>query len=187
MAKSAQTAMVARIGSLTGRVGGAAGVTLTPADPAYRVSLRANPEDAASLSKSLGVALPLEPKGSARNSKGRLALWLGPDEWLIIDEASDPTADLVKSKAPHSAVDISHRNTAIIVSGKGARATLEAGCPQNLTDRAFPVGSATRTVMGKIETVIFRSGEEEYRLECWRSFSAYAFDFLTDAAKDCLA
>ena len=75
----------------------------------------------------------------------------------------------------------------ILVSGKGARATVQSGCPQNLSDKVFPVGSATRTVMGKIEVVILRTAENEFRVECWRSFSDYAFAMLSESAKDCLA
>lgn len=184
MAKSAQAV---RIEPLAGRVSGAAGVALMPAAPATRVSLRADPSGATALSKALGLELPLLPKTSARNDRGRLVAWLGPDEWLIIDEAGDPMADLAKAKVLLSAVDISHRNTAILVSGKGARGTLEAGCPQNLGAAVFPVGAASRTVMGKIEVVIIRTGETEFRVECWRSFSDYAFAFLSEAARDCLA
>lgn len=187
MAKSAQTATAARVEPLDGRTGGAAGAMVTPAKPAFRVSLRANAADAAALSKALGLQLPLEPKTSAKTAKGRLAFWLGPDEWLIIDEAADPMADLAKCKALHSAVDISHRNAALLVSGKGARATLEAGCPQDLGETVFPVGAVSRTILGKIEVVIYRGSETEYRVEFWRSFSAYAFGFLNEAAKDCLA
>jgi len=183
----AKTAHATRIEPLAERAGGAAGVALTPAAPANRISLRADPADAKALSKALGLDLPVMPKTSASNAQGRLAAWLGPDEWLIIDENGDPLADLAKVKALHSAVDISHRNTAILVTGKGARATLESGCPQNLGDTVFPVGSATRTVMGKIEVVIIRTGETEFRLECWRSFSDYAFGMLSEAAGDCLA
>jgi sarcosine oxidase subunit gamma len=127
------------------------------------------------------------PKTSVDNGKGRLAAWLGPDEWLIIDENADPLKDLAKVTTLHSAVDISHRNTAVLVSGKGAQATVQSGCPQNLGDKVFPVGAAARTVMGKIEVVIIRTGETEYRVECWRSFSDYAFTLLSEAARDCLA
>jgi sarcosine oxidase subunit gamma len=176
-----------RIEPLSGRVGGAAGVSLTPAGAAYRVSLRVDPAAAKTLSKKLGLELPMTPKTSVHNDKGRLAAWLGPDEWLIIDENADPLKDLEKTTTLHSAVDISHRNTAVLVSGNGARATVQSGCPQNLSDRVFPVGSATRTVMGKIEVVIIRTGEDDYRVECWRSFSDYAFTLLSEAARDCLA
>mgnify|MGYP005988866303 FL=1 len=176
-----------RIEPLSGRVGGAPGVTLTPAGAAYRVSLRVDPSEAKTLSRKLGLELPITPKTSVYNGKGRLAAWLGPDEWLLIDENADPLKDLEKVTTLLSAVDISHRNTAILVSGKGARATVQSGCPQNLSDKVFPVGAATRTVMGKIEVVIIRTGEAEYRVECWRSFSDYAFTLLSEAAGDCLA
>lgn len=183
----ANIAHATRIEPLAGRVRGTAGVALTPAAPASRVSLRGDPSDAKALSKALGLELPMMPKTSASNAKGRLAAWLGPDEWLIIDENGEPLRDLAKAKVLHSAADISHRNTAILVTGEGARATLEAGCPQNLSDSAFPIGAATRTVMGKIEVVIIRTGDTEFRVECWRSFSDYAFGVLSEAAKDCLA
>lgn len=183
----ADIAHATRTEPLAGRVAGAAGVTLTPAAPANRVSLRAGSTEAKSLSDVLGLELPLSPKTSASNGQGRIAAWLGPDEWLIIDETGDPLEELGKAEVLHSAVDISHRNAAVLVSGTGARATLESGCPQNLSDKAFPVGSATRTVMGKIEVVILRTGENDYRVECWRSFSDYTFALLSEAARDCLA
>jgi sarcosine oxidase subunit gamma len=51
------------------------------------------------LSKALGVKLPVKPKTSA-STGGRTALWLGPDEWLVIDEAGkDPLADCAGVKA----------------------------------------------------------------------------------------
>lgn len=171
---------------LSGRKVANPAVTLTPAEPAARMSLRARPEAIASLSKALGVTLPEAPKTSAMSkSGGRAALWLGPDEWLAIDtEGGDPTADCAKGKGLHSAVDISHRNTAILVEGKGAEATLSAGCPQDLSLGVFPVGACSRTILGKIEVVIWRTAETAFRLECWRSFSTYAFDFLEEAAAD---
>ena len=67
--------------------------------------LRAPAASIPALSKALGVPLPQKPKTSAlskgngifgpRSKAGtRAALWLGPDEWLIIDEAGrDPKAD----------------------------------------------------------------------------------------------
>ena len=183
----ADIAHATRIEPLAGRAGGAAGVTLMPAAPANRVSLRVDPADAKTLSKALGLELPMVPKTSVRNDKGRRAAWLGPDEWLIIDENGDPLTGLAKAKVLHSAVDVSHRNTAILATGEGARATLQSACPQNLSDKVFPVGSATRTVMGKIEVVIIRTADTEFRVECWRSFSDYAFGMLSEAAKDCLA
>ncbi|MBX3574697.1 MAG: sarcosine oxidase subunit gamma [Mesorhizobium sp.] len=171
---------------LAGRKVANSAVTLTPAEPAARLSLRARPDGIAALSKALGVKLPAAPKTSATSKSGaRVALWLGPDEWLVIDTGGgDPAADCAKATALHSAVDISHRNTAIMVEGKGAEATLSAGCPQDLSRAVFPVGACSRTILGKIEVVVWRTGETAFRVECWRSFSTYAFDFLEEAARD---
>ncbi|MGB6119389.1 MAG: sarcosine oxidase subunit gamma [Mesorhizobium sp.] len=172
--------------ALAGRAVANPAVTLTPANPAFRISLRAGEDALPALSKALGVKLPEAPKTSAQNRAGtRAALWLGPDEWLVIDlEGGDLIAACAGVRQLHSAVDVSHRNTAILVEGAGAGATLAAGCPQNLSLAAFPVGACSRTVLGKIEVVIWRTGAQAFRVECWRSFSTYAFDFLEEAAPD---
>lgn len=169
---------------LAGRHASSGLVSIIPAEPAFRTALRARPDALGILSKTLGVALPVKPKSSVTMGT-RTALWLGPDEWLVIDTgSSNPAADLAKVTVLHSAVDISQRNTAILVSGPGAEATINAGCPQDLSLAVFPVGAVSRTVLGKIEIVLWRTGEESFRVECWRSFSDYAFGFLSEAARD---
>ncbi|MET0748287.1 MAG: sarcosine oxidase subunit gamma [Rhizobium sp.] len=173
-----------RTSPLSGRHGGSAGVRLTPTAPASRISLRAPDESVAALSSVLGRTLPTSPKTSA-SSGSRVALWLGPDEWLVID---DGTVDLVAvaggSGLLHSAADVSHRNIGIIVSGPDAEACLSAGCPQDLSLAAFPVGACSRTLFGKVEIVLLRLDAETFRVECWRSFSEYVFGLLAEAAED---
>lgn len=195
MAKAAAKApaeAVTRTLVLEGREKKTSRVAIAPAGSARRISLRAPAESLASLSRALGVKLPEQPMGSAygksgdfTGKSGRAALWLGPDEWLVIDTAgNDPMADCAKVKALHSAADISHRHVAIDVSGAGAADVLNAGCPRDLSLAAFPVGAAARTVLGKIEIVLLRTAEDAFRVECWRSFSDYAFTFLAEAARD---
>ena len=159
-------------------------VTLEAAEPASRISLRANEEGAASFQESLGFDLPMEANHSA-NANGRFALWLGPDEWLVIDEIN-PSETMVP-KLPNrnfAAVDVSHRNTAINVSGPGAERTLNSGCPRDLSVDAFPVGACARTILGRAEIVLLRTGEESFRVECWRSFAPYVWAYLKDGARD---
>lgn len=159
-------------------------VSVMLAENATRISLRAREDAVPALSKVLGLTLPTRPKATASNG-ARSALWIGPDEWLIIDSADRSVlADLAKAKVLHSAVDISHRNVGILVSGKGADAVVNGGCPQDLSLKAFPVGAASRTVLGKIEIVLWRISENEFRVECWRSFSSYAYAFLQESARD---
>lgn len=178
---------VERRPALAGQSLSAAGVTLAVLPQAERISLRAPEASIAALSKALGVVLPQRPKTSAAKA-GRTALWLGPDEWLVIDESGkDPLADCASISVLHSAVGISHRNVAISVTGPAAAATINAGCPQDLSLDVFPVGAASRTILGKVEIVLLRTAADAFRVECWRSFSDYVFTFLSEAARDAAA
>jgi sarcosine oxidase subunit gamma len=162
-------------------------VTLSVLPPAERISLRAPEASIASVSRALGLTLPQKPKSSASKG-GRTALWLGPDEWLVIDEAGgDILGDCAKAKGLHSAVDVSHRNVAISVTGERAAATVNSGCPQDLSLEAFPVGACSRTVFGKSEIVLYRTAADAFRVECWRSFSDYVFTYLTEATRSAAA
>lgn len=187
MAKASKSVSSAdRNPALSGAEASAKGVRVAVLPPTQRVSLRARADAVAELSKALGLSLPTQPKTSAEKN-GRAALWLGPDEWLVIDEAGDPLADCAKAKGLHSAVDVSHRNIAIQVAGPNAEATLSSGCPQNLSLAVFPVGACSRTILGKVEIIVLRTDADAFRVECWRSFSDYVFAFLADAARDAAA
>jgi sarcosine oxidase subunit gamma len=173
---------------LSGFHGGSAKVRLEPAAPAERINLRVRAEDVAALSAALGVDLPLKPKTSA-SANGRTALWVGPDEWLVVAESGGEVGSTLveaaaRSGALHSATDVSHRNTAILVSGPGAAGAINVGCPQDLSLKAFPVGACSRTIFGKVEIVLLRTAEDAFRVEVWRSFSDYAFGLLAEGARD---
>jgi sarcosine oxidase subunit gamma len=175
-----------RRGVLDGLQGGSGVARLAPAAPASRISLRAPAGSVEALSASLGLSLPTRPKTSA-SANGRHALWIGPDEWLVIDEnATDLMALAGQSGALHAATDVSHRNTAIIVSGPKAADAINGGCPQDLSLAVFPVGAASRTVLGKAEIVLYRTAEDTFRVEVWRSFATFAFGMLDEAAKDAM-
>jgi sarcosine oxidase subunit gamma len=42
-------------------------------------------------------------------------------------------------------------------------------------------------VLGKVEIVLYRKSGAEFRVECWRSFADYVFNFLSEAARDVAA
>ncbi len=95
-------------------------------------------------------------------------------------------ADCAASGVVHSATDISHRNTAIIVSGPAAADTLNAACPLDLSLAAFRWGRDAH-VFGKIEIILYRVEEDTFRVECWRSFAEYAFGNARRRRGGCLA
>ncbi|MFC5386251.1 sarcosine oxidase subunit gamma [Aquamicrobium segne] len=184
----ARNLTVERRPALAGQDISVGGVKVLVLPPAGRVSLRV-PEDAiGSLSRAIKVTLPQKPKTSAVKD-GRMVFWLGPDEWFVIDEQGGEAimADCAKAKGLHSAVDVSHRNVAFAVTGPLAAEMLAAGCPQDLSLSEFPVGACSRTVFGKAEIMLYRVSEQEFRVECWRSFSDYIFAHLAAAARDTAA
>lgn len=159
-------------------------VTIEAAKPAARISLRASRKGATAYSKTLGMNLPTEPSQMSAQG-GRMAVWLGPDEWLIIDEKQAASELMPKRDSKEiSAVDISHRNTAITVSGDAVTNLLNEASPRNLSLESFPVGTGSRTILGKAEIILMRTGKTEFRIECWRSFADYVWDLLSEAAKD---
>jgi sarcosine oxidase subunit gamma len=162
-------------------------VRATPLPHASRWLLRGGPDVAGPLVEAFGVAPPLNPLASAE-SGARSALWLGPDEWLLIDD--DASADLgagleaALAGVFHALVDVSHRQVAIDISGPGAERTLSAGAPLDMDLSAFPVGMVTRTLLVKAEVMLWRRGPERFRLEVARSVAAYVAAELTQSAED---
>jgi sarcosine oxidase, subunit gamma len=141
--------------------------------------------DAAGL--GFGLALP-EESCRARADRGRAALWLGPDEQLLLapaEEAEAVLAALAERLAgmPHSLVEVSQRQVAVSVRGAAASDLLNAGCPLDLDPAAFPAGACTRTILGKAEVVLWRLATEEYHLEVPRSFSGYVLGWLAEAGQ----
>jgi len=180
----AKAATATRNNPVTGNKFANASVSIETAAPAARISLRATTRGAKDYGKKIGIELPTKPDQSA-SSSGLCALWIGPDEWLIVDDKK-PIEKLMPSRenAHYCATDVSHRNVAFLLSGDGAENTLSASAPRNLSVTTFPVGCASRTVFGKAEVVLLRTGKTSFRLECWRSFAPYVWDLLVDGAQD---
>ena len=155
--------------------------------PASRYILRGNAEVMSAAGAALGLTVSQTACRSATNGTQAAALWLGPDEQLLLAPA---TADLSTTlqpalrDLPHSLVEVSHRQLALEVSGPHATAVLNAGCPLDLDLAAFPVGMCTRTVMAKAEIVLWRTDETVFHVEVWRSFASYVTGFLAEVARE---
>jgi sarcosine oxidase subunit gamma len=113
---------------------------------------------------------------SSVTANGRTAFRLGPDEFLLLlPEGEEPAVNIAE---PHSLVDISHRQTGILLEGPHAADMLNAGCPLDLDKQAFPIGMATRTLFMKADIVLWRTGATSFHIEVWRSFAPYVWSLL---------
>ena len=128
----------------------------------------------------------------------RATLWLGPDEYLLMDldggapartpgggvpDAAFAALEQALSNIPHALVDVSHRQFALEVSGPHAATILSGACPLDLDLAQFPVDMCTRTVLAKAEVTLWRR-PEAFHLEIWRSFAGYVTGILTEIAAE---
>mgnify|MGYP001546771042 CR=1 FL=1 len=160
-------------------------VALRWAAPAVRLMVRADTHAAATVGLALGVLLGTVPCRVVV-TRGRSALWLGPDEWLLLAPPHDHAlADTVMT-VPASAVDVSHGYLGLEVSGRRAAWCINAFNPLDLDAPAFPVGACTRTVFGKAGIVLWRTETEAFRVEVARSLAPYVVQCLDAARREFL-
>lgn len=134
------------------------------------------------------MSLPLEPLTSVSTDKAA-AFWLGPDEWhlAIQDDDAGATFERVKTAVadtPHSLVDVSERNRALIISGPKAAWLLNSQVFLDFDEAEFPVGMVTRTLFGKADIMLWRQAEDTFVLEAWRSFMPYVIELLQEASRE---
>lgn len=132
--------------------------------------------------KAFGISLP-EVACRAHAGGERAALWLGPEEHLLLAPPTDARTletqlDGALQGLAHSLVDVSQRQVALAVSGPRARDLLESGCPLDLDAERFAVNACARTLFAKAEVVLWRRGAEEYHLEVARSFADYVLEWM---------
>ncbi len=156
-----------------------------------QVNLRADPKDASlmqRLAASLGFALPVEPN-SVASREDRRALWLGPDEWLVVDPDSQQYAleRLLRNGlegAFGSIADVSANRTLLEIRGSKARDLLAHGVPIDLDARSFGPDRSAQTLLAKAQVIIERREESAFHLYVRTSLAAYVADWLLDAAAE---
>ena len=168
-------------------IGAGALVAIGLAAPASRFSFRGAPEAAVACGTAFGCALPQDVCRAAEQGQ-RAALWLGPDEWLLVSPDAEAAAlfqaiETALGAVPHALVDVSHRQVGFEIAGGAAAVVLNSGCPLDLSLGAFPVGMSTRTVLAKSDIVLWRRAPERFRLEVNRSFANYVAGYLRMAER----
>ncbi len=164
----------------------AAKVSMPPAPG--RLSLRARkaalPALGAALGAALGLILP-ERIGQRAAAGGIEAICLGPDEWTILSPTGAVAGLLAASAGvdhPHSLVDISAREVTLVIEGPRAADLLTLGCPRDIA--TIPVGEGRRTVFDGATVVLWRDGENSFRMDIWNSFAPHLGQLLDTGAKE---
>jgi sarcosine oxidase subunit gamma len=147
-----------------------------------QVDLRLAADDA----RSAPYPLPLEPN-SAWEDGPRAALWLGPDEWLILGRPGDGAVivselETALAGVHHSAVDVGANRVALEISGPRSKEVLSKGCSLDLDARGgWAAGRCAQTLLARVP-VILQERADTTGILVRPSFAEYLVDWLIDAA-----
>jgi len=175
---------------LEDRFGGTA-ARLEPVGFRCLVNLRCRPDDDGAL-RAVEHVFGLAPPRKANSWAGateKAAVWLGPDEWLLIEADGYAPAieralrDARGDDAWLSITDITDNYTGLVLSGPAARDVLAKGCPLDLHPRAFAPGDCAQTLLAKTR-MLLRGLDDTPRFEIWvrNSYARYTAEWLFDAA-----
>ena len=162
---------------------------LTGLPPATRFAFHGGAAARAAAHPVWGAAFS-EEACRANTTTTRATLWMGPDEYLLLDFAGASASTLfdalegAMAGVPHALVDISHRQFAFEITGPHAATILSGACPLDLDLAEFPVGMCTRTVLAKADITLWRTQADHFHLEVWRSFAGYVTGVLTEIAAE---
>lgn len=166
-------------------VDGPRGVRLRELPIMAQVNLRADPSNAR-LVDVLGFPLPTEPNTVAGDAD-RAALWLGPDEWLLVAaEGAEPALEQplrgAIAGAHGSVVDVSSNRTLVELEGPVAREVLMKGCSLDLHPRRFAPGRCAQTALARVQVILWQVTDGPcYRIAVRCSFAPYLAEWLVDA------
>jgi sarcosine oxidase subunit gamma len=144
-----------------------------------QVSVRVPGEVAAELQ------LPTEPNTWSRVGD-REALWLGPDEWLVVSEV-EPAETIVRDLRSRvvgrhaSIVDVSAARAVIELTGRGRFDVLSAGCGLDLHPRSWRLGMCAQTILARVG-VLLQERDEATRVFLRPSYAGYLVTWLAQAA-----
>jgi sarcosine oxidase, subunit gamma len=166
---------------LAGRAAALAAVGAAEVAFLAQLTLRADP----ALASRLPFPLPLHPNTWTAGG-GREALWLGPDEWLVVGPpGSAPAVAAELGRAldgeHHAVVDTSANRTMVELTGDGRFDLLTQGCGLDLHPRAWRPGSCAQTLLARVP-VLLQERDQATRVLVRASFAAHLAAWLTAVA-----
>ena len=144
-----------------------------------QIDVRVGPATAASL------GFPTVPN-TATTTGDRDALWLAPDEWLVVGPgaAGAIVDELARSLdgLHHSSVDVSANRVALELGGPSRHDLLASACPIDLHPRSWGGGRCAQSMFGAAQ-VLLHERDGMTRLFVRPSFADYVVDLLLAAAR----
>jgi sarcosine oxidase subunit gamma len=149
------------------------------------VRLRVPPNCAAEAAALAG--LPLEPLTVSRGDPA--ALWVGPDQWLLVS-TSRPAEAILAEVTPrlqdllHHATDASDALALITVEGQAARGLLAMHSSLGFGQPPLTAGRCAQTRMAKVAVLVHAIDAQGLDLYVDRSVGHYLLRWLQRSARD---
>ena len=161
-----------------------------------KINLRGNSNDknfTSSANEVLNTILPIRPNTYITVDSSKI-IWLGPNEWLIIDEKEDDKENLF-SKLENSfgsqdvsVTDVSENRTVIRITGAKLFILLAKFLTLNLDNSLNSSSSVAQTLFIKVPILLMRHHEHdiEPKIDIFtnRSHANYVYKMLVDGTKN---
>jgi sarcosine oxidase subunit gamma len=136
---------------------------------------------------ALLARLPLEPLTVGEGDP--TALWVGPEQWLLVSTTQPAEAILAEFAARlegvlHHATEASDALTLIVVEGRAARGLLAMHSGLALDQPPMGVGRCARTHMAKVAVLVHAVEAQRFDLYVDRSVGHYLQQWLQQSARD---
>ena len=143
------------------------------------------PEAIDQVGEALGVPLPAQPN-RVSTSGALQAIWLSPDEWLIVAPPGDSLGIARAGRAAvesfaGAVVDVSAHRTLLELRGPASRDLLARGCSLDLHPRAFPPDACAQTTLARVDVILFQRSPTAFGVFVRASFANYLVAWLRDA------
>lgn len=139
------------------------------------------------VNEAAGLAVP--GRLEAVFGTGTAALWMSPDELLLIcprerQETAVAAAEKALAGTHHLVADVSDARAAFRLEGEGAqiREVLAKLSPADLHPDAFPPGRVRRTRLAQVPAAFWMPDANSAEVVAFRSVAAYVFDLLRTAS-----
>ncbi len=90
-----------------------------------------------------------------------VALWLGPQSWLLVAADADPLGNFAAARDALNAAggalfDVSASRVAYVIDGPRAVDVLATGCPLDFDPRLFGAGQCRQSLYGRVPALFYR-------------------------------
>ena len=158
-----------------------------------KINLRFDPRNKNYMSlcdKILGIILPTKPNTYSKNEKVK-SLWLGPDEWLIVNESKNDLFSKLTNELKEeetSVTDVSENRTVIRLTGEKIFILLSKFLTLDLDNNLFNQSCCAQTLFVKVPSLLVRNNNEneipEIDIFINRSNANYIYNLLIDGTKN---